>query len=47
MDRGLELRNHKEITPTLTAPGTVRTAAGGDLRSKRLSGVQQEDNTIS
>ena len=28
MDRGLELWNHKEITTTLTAPGTIRTAVG-------------------
>ena len=26
MDGGLELWNHKDITTTLTAPGTVRTA---------------------
>ena len=36
MDRGLELWNYKEITITLTTPGTVRTAAGRDIWSKIL-----------
>ena len=29
MHRGVELWNDKEITTTLTAPGTVRTAVRG------------------
>ena len=36
MNRGLELWNDKEITTTLTAPGTVRTAVGRDIWSKIL-----------
>ena len=36
MKRGLKLWNDKEITTTLTAPGTVRIAVGGDIWSKRL-----------
>ena len=36
IDRGLELWNNKEITTTLTAPGTVRTAVGRDKHSKIL-----------
>ena len=31
---GAELWNDKEITATLTAPGTIRTAVGGKIRSK-------------
>ena len=36
IDRGWELWNHKEITTTLTAPGTVRTAVGRDIWRKTL-----------
>ena len=34
MNRGLELWNHKQISTTLTAPGTVRTAEGRDIWKK-------------
>ena len=32
----MKLWNHKEITTTLTTPGTVRTAVGRDIWSKIL-----------
>ena len=35
-ERGLELWDHKEVTTTLTAPGTKRTTAGSDIGSKIL-----------
>ena len=36
MNRALELWNHKEITITLSAPGTLRTALGRDIWSNIL-----------
>ena len=36
MNRGVELWNSKEITTTLTRPGTIRTAVGRKIRSKIL-----------
>ena len=36
MNRGLELCNKKEITNTLTAPGTIKTAVERDIWSKIL-----------
>ena len=42
IDRGLELWNNKEITTTLTAPGTVRTAVGRDKHSKILKSKKTE-----
>ena len=36
IDRGLGLWSHKEITTTLTVPGTVITAAGRDIWIKIL-----------
>ena len=34
MNREVELWNGKEITTTLTAPGTIRTAVGKNIWSK-------------
>ena len=31
VNRGAELWNDKEITTTLTAPGTIKTAVGGKI----------------
>ena len=42
MDWGLKLGNDKEITTTLTAPGTVGAAVGGDVRSKILGKTSVE-----
>ena len=36
MDRGLELWNNKDITITLTPPGTVTTIVGRDIWGKNL-----------
>ena len=36
MNRGVELWNDKEITTTLTAPGTIRTDVGRKIWSKIL-----------
>ena len=36
MDRGLKFWNYKEMTTTLTVPGTVRTAVERDIWSKIL-----------
>ena len=34
MNRRVELSNDKEISTTLTAPGTIRTAVGRNILSK-------------
>ena len=34
MNRRAKLRNHKEITTTLTAPGTIRTVVGRKIWNK-------------
>ena len=36
MNRGATLCNDKEISTTLTAPGTIRTAVGSEIWSKIL-----------
>ena len=43
MDRGLELWTHKEITSTLTVPGTVRTAVGRDRWIRNTLESQYEE----
>ena len=42
MDQGLKLGNDKEITTTLTAPGTVGTAVARDVWSKILGKTSVE-----
>ena len=42
IDKGLDLLNNKEITTTLTAPGTVRTAVERDIWSKILGKTSVE-----
>ena len=43
MNRSVELWNDKEITTTLTAPGTIRSAAGSKIWSKILGENQCEE----
>ena len=47
MDRGLELWNHKEITTTLTMPGTVRAAVGRDIWIKKILGKISEKKLVN
>ena len=42
IDSGLKLGNDKEITTTLTAPGTVGAAVGRDVWSKILGETSVE-----
>ena len=46
MNRREELWNDKEITSTLTVPGTIRTAVGRDIWSKILGENQCEETCI-